>query len=193
MDHRLVASFVYNLPMGNGERYAGDATGAKEALVGGWQVNGIYTWQRGFPLTVTAADLGGLNDSFGANRADLVGDPNSGGNNIQRWFNTAAFAQPAAGQFGTLGRNTLRGPGVNNLDLAVFKNFSLVGRTKLQFRLESFNVLNHTQFTSVDTNLDVDNVRRGQWRASRSHQPAGAEGHLLSRRAMMAAWLEPCC
>ena len=111
VDHRLVASFVYNLPVGNGERYAGDATGAKEALVGGWQVNGIYTWQHGFPLTVTAADLGGLNDSFGANRADLVGDPNSGGNNIERWFNTAAFAQPAAGQFGTLGRNILRGPG----------------------------------------------------------------------------------
>jgi hypothetical protein len=153
VDHRLVASFVYNLPMGNGERIAGDATGAKEALVGGWQVNGIYTWQRGFPLTVTAADLGGLNDSFGTNRADLVGDPNTGGHSIQRWFNTDAFAQPAAGQFGSSGRNILRGPGVNNLDLAVFKNFGLVGRTKLQFRLESFNVLNHTQFSSVDTNL----------------------------------------
>ena len=153
VDHRLVASFVYNLPVGNGERYAGDATGAKEALVGGWQVNGIYTWQHGFPLTVTAADLGGLNDSFGANRADLVGDANSGGNDIERWFNTAAFAQPAAGQFGSSGRNILRGPGINNLDLAVFKNFSLVGRTKLQFRLESFNVLNHTQFNSVNTSI----------------------------------------
>ena len=153
VDHRLVASFVYNLPVGNGERYAGDATGAKEALVGGWQLNGIYTWQHGFPLTVTAADLGGLNDSFGANRADLVGDPNSGGNDIERWFNTAAFAQPAAGQFGSSGRNILRGPGINNLDLAVFKNFGLVGRTKLQFRLESFNVLNHTQFNSVNTSI----------------------------------------
>ena len=75
---------------------------------------------------------------------------------------------------------------MNNLDLAVFKNFSLVGRTKLQFRLESFNVLNHTQFSSVDTEPHVVDVRRGQWRSSRSHQPAGAEGHLLSRRAMMA-------
>ena len=55
----------------------------KEALVGGWQVNGIYTWQRGFPLTVTAADLGGLNDTFGTNRADLVGDPNTGGHSIR--------------------------------------------------------------------------------------------------------------
>ena len=79
VDHRLVGSFVYNLPFGNGEHFAGDATGVKEAVVGGWQVNGIYTWQQGFPLTVTAADLGGLNDSFGTNRADLVGDPNTGG------------------------------------------------------------------------------------------------------------------
>jgi len=154
VDHRLVGSFVYNLPFGNGERVASDATGVKEALVGGWQVNGIYTWQRGFPLTVTAADLGGLNDSFGANRADLVGDPNSGGHTITKWFNTAAFAQPAAGSFGSVGRNTLRGPNVNNLDFALFKNFGMgLGQTRLQFRLESFNVLNHTQFSNVDTDL----------------------------------------
>jgi hypothetical protein len=153
VDHRLVGSFVYNLPFGSGERIAGDANGVKEAVVGGWQLNGIYTWQRGFPLTVTAADLGSLNDSVGTNRADLVGDPNSGGHSILRWFNTAAFAQPAAGSFGTSGRNILRGPGINNLDLALFKNFGIPGRTKLQFRLESFNALNHTQFNSVNTNL----------------------------------------
>jgi hypothetical protein len=153
VDHRLVGSFVYNLPFGSGERIAGDATGVKEAVVGGWQLNGIYTWQKGFPLTVQAADLGGLNDSFGANRADLIGDPNSGGHSILKWFNTAAFAQPAAGSFGTSGRNILRYPGVNNLDLALFKNFGLPSRMKLQFRLESFNALNHTQFSNVDTSL----------------------------------------
>ena len=81
-------------------------------------MNGIYTWQRGFPLTIMAADVGGLNDTFGTNRADLVGDPNSGERTVTRWFNTGAFAQPAAGALGTLGRNTERGPGVNNLDLA---------------------------------------------------------------------------
>ena len=97
-------------------------------MIGGWQVNGIYTWQRGFPLTITAADVGGLNDTFGTNRADLVGDPNSGERTVTRWFNTAAFAQPAAGALGTLGRNTERGPGVNNLDFAVFKNFTISAR-----------------------------------------------------------------
>ena len=157
VDHRLVGSFVYNLPFGAGEKFASDATGIKNAVVGGWQVNGIYTWQRGFPVTITAADLGGLNDTFGTNRADLVGDPSSGERTVNRWFNTAAFAQPGQGQLGTLGRNTERGPGVNNLDLALFKNFSVTNGIKLQFRLESFNALNHTQFATVSTNLAAAN------------------------------------
>jgi hypothetical protein len=157
VDHRLVGSFVYNLPFGSGEKIAGDATGVKNAVVGGWQVNGIYTWQRGFPITITAADAGGLNDTFGTNRANLVGDPTTGDRTVNRWFNTAAFAQPAAGELGTLARNTERGPGVNNVDLALFKNVPLTHGVRLQFRLESFNALNHTQFSGVSTNFASSN------------------------------------
>ncbi len=157
VDHRLVGSFVYNLPFGKGGKIASDATGAKEALVGGWQVNGIYTWQHGFPITITAADLGGLNDTFGTNRANLVGDPKIDQRTVTRWFNTSAFAQPALGELGNLGRNTERGPGINNLDLAVFKNISFPGQVRLQFRLESFNALNHTQFDGVSANLAAAN------------------------------------
>ncbi len=157
VDHRLVGSFVYNLPFGSGEKVASNAKGVKQAVVGGWQLNGIYTWQRGFPITITASDLGGLNDTFGTNRADLVGDPNDGDRSVARWFNTAAFRQPAAGVLGSLGRNTERGPGVNNLDLALFKNFSLTHGMRVQFRLESFNALNHTQFNNVSTNLTAAN------------------------------------
>ena len=157
VDHRLVGSFVYNLPFGNGEKYASDATGAKNAVVGGWQVNGIYTWQRGFPLTITAADVGGLNDTSGTNRANLVGDPNGADRTVTQWFNRAAYAQPAAGVLGDLGRNTERGPGVNNLDFALFKNFRISHDVRVQFRFESFNFFNHTQFDSVSTNLAADN------------------------------------
>lgn len=158
VDHRLVGSFVYNLPFGSGEKFATDATGVTNAIVGGWQVNGIYTWQRGFPITITAADLGGLNDTSGANRADLVGDPNAGETGtVNSWFNTDAFAQPAAGTLGNLGRNTLRGPGVNNLDFALFKNFSVGSGVRLQFRFESFNFFNHTQFNGVSTNIASSN------------------------------------
>ena len=110
VDHRLVGSFVYNLPFGSGEKFAGDATGVKNAVIGGWQVNGIYTWQRGFPITIKAADLGGLNDTSGTNRADLVGDPNAGERTVNRWFNTAAFAQPAPGALGTSDATPNAGP-----------------------------------------------------------------------------------
>jgi Carboxypeptidase regulatory-like domain/TonB dependent receptor-like, beta-barrel len=153
VDHRLVGSFVYNLPFGNGERFAGDATGVKNAVVGGWQVNGIYTWQRGFPITIQAVDKGSLNDSFNANRADLVGDPSGFDGSVEKWFNTAAFAQPGSGQFGTSGRNILRGPGVNNLDFSLFKNFDLRAGMQVQFRFESFNFLNHPQFNRPDTQI----------------------------------------
>jgi hypothetical protein len=155
VDHRLVGSFIYNLPFGKGEKFATDASGVKNALVGGWQVNGIATFQRGFPITITAADAGGLNDSFGTNRADIVGDPYPDGftKSIDAWFNTAAFRQPAPGSFGSVGRNTLRGPGINNLDLALFKNFDVARGSRVQFRFESFNTFNHAQFNAPVVNV----------------------------------------
>jgi hypothetical protein len=153
VDHRAVVSFVWNLPFGKGEKYGGSASGATNAIIGGWQMNGIYTWQRGFPITVIAADLGNVLDSFNTNRANVSGDPNAGGGTIEKWFNTAAFSQPALGQFGNSERNFLRGPGINNLDLALFKNFDLPKNARLQFRLESFNSLNHPQFNAVNADM----------------------------------------
>jgi hypothetical protein len=155
--HRVVASFVWNLPFGKGERVAGDASGFKQAVIGGWQLNGIYLWQVGFPISIFAADVGGVLDSFGTNRADIVGDIHSGGGTISQWFNTAAFAQPALGAFGNSGRSILRGPSINNLDLGLFKNFSLAMRSTLQFRVEAFNALNHPQFSGVGQNIAAPN------------------------------------
>ena len=149
--HRFVASFVWNLPFGNGERWGGDATGLKEVLIGGWQLNGIYLLQGGFPITIVARDEGGLNDSFN-NRANIVGDIFAGGGTQEEWFNTSAFEQPAPGEFGNSGRSILRAPGINNLDLGLFKNF-FIGQTTLQLRIEAFNALNHTQWSGVSRNV----------------------------------------
>ena len=180
VDHRLVGSFVYNLPFGSGEKYATNATGVKNAVVGGWQVNGIYTWQHGFPITITAADLGGLNDTFGTNRADLVGDPSVDERKVDQWFNTAAFRQPAAGALGNLGRNTERGPGVNNFDLALFKNFSFTHGMRVQFRLESFNAFNHTQFSGCRDEPRREQLRRGHVGAPCTHQSVGDQVPVLT-------------
>ena len=156
--HRFVASFVWNLPFGQGERWGGDATGLKEVLIGGWQLNGIYLLQGGFPITIVARDEGGLNDSFN-NRANIVGDIFAGGGTQEEWFNTAAFEQPAPGEFGNSGRSILRAPGINNLDLGLFKNF-FIGQTTLQLRVEAFNALNHTQWSGVSRNVSSSTFGR---------------------------------
>jgi len=154
---RFVASFVWNLPFGRGEKWGGDATGFKQVLIGGWQLNGIYLLQGGQPISIFAADVGGVLDTFGTNRADIVGDIHSGGGTIDQWFNTAAFAQPALGQFGNSGRSILRGPGQNRLDLSLFKNFYLPKDATLQLRVEAFNALNHPQWNGTSRNLTSSN------------------------------------
>ncbi|MBL8205585.1 MAG: TonB-dependent receptor [Blastocatellia bacterium] len=147
VDHRLVSSFVYELPVGRGKKFGGDMHKAVDVLIGGWQVNAIATFQSGFPMTISAADVGGLNDTSGTNRADLVGDPNASfTKSINQWFNTAAFKQPAAGFLGTSGRGILRLPGINNWDTGLFKNFTITEKLNFQFRFESFNAFNHTQW-----------------------------------------------
>lgn len=154
VDHRLVNSFVYELPFGRGRRYLSGASKVMDHIVGGWQVNGIVTFQGGFPMTIQAADIGGLNDSFGTNRADISGDPvlNSGSRTIDRWFNTDVFTQPGFGILGNSGRSIFNAPGINNWDTGIFKNFQFHEKVALQFRFESFNFFNHTQWSPPNRN-----------------------------------------
>lgn len=145
VDHRLVSSFVYELPIGRGKKFGGDMHKAVDVLIGGWQVNAITTFQRGFPMSITAQDVGGLNDTSGTNRADLIGTPKLLKTQAQ-WFDKSAFRQPAAGFLGTSGRSILRAPGISNWDTGLFKNFTITERLSFQFRFESFNAWNHTQW-----------------------------------------------
>ncbi len=108
-------------------------------------MNAIATFQNGFPMVIQANDVGGLNDSRGLNRADLVG-PLKLNKTLAEWFETSSFRQPAAGFLGTSGRGILRAPGINNWDTGLFKNFALTEKVSFQFRFESFNAFNHTQW-----------------------------------------------
>ena len=168
VDHRLVSSFVYQIPVGRGMKFMSSANKAVEAVLGGWQVNGIATFQRGFPMTVSAADVGGLNDTFGTNRADIVGNINAGNSNrtIAKWFATEAFKQPAAGFLGNSGRGILNLPGINNWDTGFFKNFKMIEKVNIQFRFESFNAFNHTQWNGPVRS--VADPRFGQILSSRA-------------------------
>jgi len=143
----FVGSFTANLPFGKGKRFLGDSSRALDLLVGGWQVNGIVSLRTGFPFSIAATDIGFVNQAFGE-RADVVGPLHPSGfkKSVNDWFSTAAFANPAQGNFGDSQRDILRAPGVENVDASLFKNIRLVGRVVLQTRFEAFNLFNHTNF-----------------------------------------------
>jgi hypothetical protein len=157
---RLVVSYVLDLPFGQGKKYLSNIGGTLNNIVGGWGIDGVTTFQRGFPLVF---GNGQANDAalFGAgSRPNAVlgcdkASPESGTGRLNGWFNTACFAAPADFTFGDEPRvdPTLRANGVNNFDFAVFKKilFGSEGRTGMESRVEFFNLFNHTQFGPPNT------------------------------------------
>jgi carboxypeptidase family protein/TonB-dependent receptor-like protein len=132
-----------------------------KGTLGGWELAGIYIAHSGLPQEVCLDhDVVGLADGGTiCQRPDLVANPNIDRNKqtVNQYINTDAFVLQAPGTFGNAARNVVRGPGINNLDFSVFKNFDLprfLGHSdeppRLQFRGEFFNVLNHTQFSGLN-------------------------------------------
>jgi hypothetical protein len=138
-------SAVYALPFAKG------AHGLTRAALGGWDVNSIVTLQGGFPFT---PQLSYNPSNNGDSRNPVRPYPNSAFSgpviegNPNQWFNPAAFLAPpnASGFYGSLGRDTLIGPGLGTWDLSAMKDFPFSERAKLQFRAEFFNVLNRANF-----------------------------------------------
>ncbi|MGH9843304.1 MAG: carboxypeptidase regulatory-like domain-containing protein [Blastocatellia bacterium] len=150
--HRLVVSYVLDLPVGKGRRLMGDISGVADKLLSGWGINGVYTAQSGFPLRFGTAS--NLTNSFGGgSRPNVVAGcdeqvSGSAQSRTNRWFNTSCFSQPAAFTFGTAGRvhPKLRAHGINNFDFALFKRTAITERVGLEFRTEFFNLFNRVQF-----------------------------------------------
>ena len=143
--HSFVGSVTADFPFGKGRRFLAGSSRAVDALVGGWQINGIVSLRTGFPFSVGATDINFINQCFGQ-RADVVGNPKAGGfhKGVNEWFNTSSFVQPAMGNYGNSSRDILRAPGIENIDASLFKNISLIERLSLQTRFEGFNLFNHT-------------------------------------------------
>ena len=149
----FVLSGNYQLPFGKGEHYLSNANGFATTVLGNWNIGGILTMNSGQPFDISAggdiANVGG-----GSQRAEVVGQPNSGFTQSRlEWFNTAAFALPTSYTFGNEGRNNLTGPPVKNLDFIAYKDFLFTERIRLQFRSEFFNILNHTLFGLPDNTV----------------------------------------
>jgi hypothetical protein len=156
--HNLQAAWAAELPFGRGKRWASQG-GIGGALLGGWQLNGIFSSYSGTPFSVTAASTS-LNAPGNSQTADqikpeveILGGTGPG----QAYFDPLAFEPVTAVRFGNSGLNILRGPGVVNLDLGVFREFSATERVKIQFRAEAFNATNTPHFNNPGTN--VSNMR----------------------------------
>jgi hypothetical protein len=158
--HNLSINYTWDVP--------GSRGGALGLLLDGWQLSGANSWVSGewAPVTFTTPDTfdftggeGGMgaclagSDPCARNvRPVLTGDPMAGGGDpLTGWFNTAAFARPSGrNDYGNAPRNVVQRPGINNWNLAVFKNFKAGGSRASQFRAEIYNVLNTVQFIDID-------------------------------------------
>ena len=161
--HNLTINYVYKLP-GLSKRWDNVVT---RQVLDGWELSGITSFISGAPLgigysTVQGTDLVGGSGSGVDSRVVLTGDPNlpKGDRTFARYFNTSVVQPPTKANFGVgnAPKDPIRGPGINNWDISVFKNFKLSpeGRVGLQYRLEMYNAFNHTQFSGVDTTARFD-------------------------------------
>ncbi|HXG63743.1 MAG TPA: TonB-dependent receptor [Blastocatellia bacterium] len=146
--HILQVGFAAELPFGRGKAWANEGVAA--AVLGGWQVNGVFSATSGRPFTITA-DGSSLNAPGNLQTADQVkpgveitGEVGPG----EKYFDVTAFAQPTGPRFGTTGRNILRGPGYTNLDFSLFRQFALTERFRLDVRAEAFNLTNTPHFNN---------------------------------------------
>ena len=143
---RFVLALGYELPFGPGKKYA--TSGFMGHIIGGWALQSILTLQSGPYLTVIVPfdrlDVGSTNSS----RPDLIRNPNlpDSERTVQRWFDTSAFATPAAFTYGNAGRAIVEGPAISSLDLAIQRFFKTTETTQLEFRSEFFNSTNHPNF-----------------------------------------------
>ncbi len=140
----LVVSYIYELPIGKGKAVGGNMGAVSDAILGGWQVTGITTFKDGFPLSIGTTDNNACG-SFGCGqRPNVTANPNISNPTIYEWFNTQAFAQPAAYTFGNAPRymSYLRSPGLANWDLGIQKWWNFGEVAKLQLRAEMFNAFN---------------------------------------------------
>jgi hypothetical protein len=145
----VMTSFVsYDLP---------HWTNFASRLTNGWQLNSLLTFTTGSPINLSAGtNVSGTSE--GKDRVDLVGDPYANipvlsNTRAVQYFNPAAFAKPAAGTFGNLGRDVLFGPGFGSVDFSVFKKIPISERIAGQFRVEIFNLFNRTNWANPTTTL----------------------------------------
>jgi hypothetical protein len=147
--HTISVSYVWDLPFGQGKRF--NLSGAVNQILGGWELTGVTAWHTGFPIT---------------SNGNLICDPNNGApHTIHQWFKTSCFAAVPTTLFvynnhldpllavSNASRGPIRGPGYQNWDIGIAKNFPFGDRYGIQFRAEMFNAFNHPNLGEPNTSF----------------------------------------
>ena len=163
----LVGQVVYELPFGAGRQFA--LHGVADEIVGGWRLSTLFQWHSGVPFTPVI-------QSSVADGIDPVGNPNVGicGGSPLNFFNPAAFANPASGTFGDLGRNTLIGPGFWNVNLSIAKEFRLPWEgMRIEIRADAYDLFNHINYHNPDGDVGYTGATLADSNAGRLTDSAG--------------------
>lgn len=157
-DFRFVTSYSYRLPFGEGQKYA--LSGVADTLLGGWVLSGITEFLTGVPRPIFATDNSGT--GLGLQHANRIAgcDVNDATRDRFQWFNTSCFQNPAFGTWGNAGQGILNDPGINNWNMTFGKVFKIREQQRLEFKLETFNTFNHTQWIGATTNMASANFGR---------------------------------
>jgi len=150
------------LPFGKGAAWSSDNR-VVNALVGGWNLNGVLSFSSGTPFDVGTgldrANTGNYNygNGYGYERLNVTGSFYPSSKGPDGWFNTSSFQLPAVNTFGNLGRDSLRSDWNKNLDLSIFRQFSFTERFRMEFRFEMFNATNTPVWAVPVTSLENSN------------------------------------
>jgi len=165
--HNFIHSATYELPFGKGRKWGSEWSGVTNGILGGWKVGGIFQARTGLPITVIDGRARSLQGERGFERPNCIGNPVPSNQSVttdpnasadSRWLNINAFEAVPLGTFGNCSTGVARAPGYSNIDLVVSKRFEAGSDRYLEFRVESFNLLNHPSFGPPARDISVPNT-----------------------------------
>ena len=148
-------SSLYELPFGSGRRWLNSGRGIGSKFVSGWQANAIATFLSGFPFTpLVGSNRSGDGDTRNPDRVSINPSPTTPCPvNPNQWLNPCAYMLPTVGTYGNIGRGTLTGPGLADVDFSLFKNTAVSEKATVQFRAEFFNLTNRSNFGPLNATI----------------------------------------
>jgi hypothetical protein len=188
--NRFLATFLYSLPFGKGKLFMNSANRVTDALLGGWQLSGIFLWQTGPFLTIsTDSDPSGTGYNlcpcnYNGGRADTVQGVNPyAGQSIAQWINPAAFVDPGnnIGRFGDASQGDVVGPGTVVFSASLIKSFAITERVRIQIGVQAANLTNHPNY-QPPANLNVDVPAFGAITAMQTAEAGGPRQLQLTGR-----------